>query len=208
MDSLKDHWEEVYRKTPTEQLGWFEESPQPTIELIQACSLPRSARILSVGAGTSSFIDYLLEEGFQQILATDISSTAIEQLKERLGEKRSNVEWIVDDLTQSTILHNIKPIDLWYDRAVLHFFTQANDQQSYFNLLRKLVKPGGFVIIAAFSLTGAKKCSGLPVKNYSTEMLREQLGSEFQLLRDFDFIYTTPGGNPRDYVYTLFQRLL
>ncbi|MFQ5448288.1 MAG: class I SAM-dependent methyltransferase, partial [Saprospiraceae bacterium] len=77
----------------------------------------------------------------------------------------------------------------------------------YFDLVRKMVKPRGHVIIATFNLAGAKMCSGLPVKNYNATMLAEKLGPEFQLLEAFDHLYVTPSGGERPYVYTLFRRL-
>ena len=36
----KDHWEQVYQRQPVNELGWFEESPDPSLELIEACGLP------------------------------------------------------------------------------------------------------------------------------------------------------------------------
>ena len=116
------------------------------------------------------------------------------------------VRWIVDDLTDPDELLTLEQIDLWHDRAGLHFFQDNGSQDKYFNLLRKLVSPGGYVIIAAFNLNGALKCSGLPVFRYDAAMLQEKLGKEFQLKEAFDFTYTQPSGDTREYVYTLFQR--
>ena len=121
-------------------------------------------------------------------------------------EKSELVRWIVDDLTDPTELKSLEQIDLWHDRAVLHFFNEPEEQDTYFNLLRKLVKAEGYVIIAAFNLQGAPKCSGLPVFRYDAKMLQKKLGKEFRLLEAFDHTYTQPSGNTREYVYTLFQR--
>jgi chemotaxis methyl-accepting protein methylase len=95
---------------------------------------------------------------------------------------------------------------LWHDRAVLHFFTEQSQQKAYFDLVKKALKPKGFVILAEFNLEGAKKCSGLDVFNYNEEMLQERLGSDFELLKSFNYTYTQPSGNTREYVYTLFQK--
>ena len=65
----------------------------------------------------------------------------------------------------------------------------------------------GFVIIAAFHLNGASACSGLPVHRYSSQMLQQKAGDEFKLLEAFDYTYTQPSGDTREYVYTLFQRI-
>lgn len=204
---MKEHWESVYKNSAVDKLGWYEARSEPSLKLIERCKLGKEAAILNVGAGATTLVDELLEIGYQNIIANDISSSALEELQQRLGpEKSSMVRWIVDDLTNPDELQMLEQIDLWQDRAVLHFFQDSVSQNAYFNLLRKLVRQGTYVIIAAFNLNGAPKCSGLPVFRYNAEMLQERLGEEFMLLETFDYTYTTPSGNTREYVYTLFRR--
>lgn len=74
-------------------------------------------------------------------------------------------------------------------------------------VLKKVVRKGGIVIIAAFSLSGAKKCRGLDVMNYDENLIADFLGKDFKLIEHFDHTYYTPSGEERPYVYTLFQRL-
>ena len=163
--------------------------------------------MLHVGAGATTLVDILLKKGYEKIVANDISASALEKLKARLGNELSGkVQWIVDDLTNPEKLTSIGPVDLWHDRAVLHFFNDPAEQLNYFNLLRKLVKLNAYVIIAAFNLDGAEKCSGLPVFRYDQNMLQQQLGEGFSLIKAFDYTYLMPSGNTREYVYTLFQR--
>lgn len=205
---MKEHWEGVYLNKEVEELGWYEASPEPSLSLIKRCRLHRDAAILNVGAGATTLVDELLQLGFSNIIANDISPSALEELRQRLGADLSErVRWIVDDLTQAHELADLGAVDLWHDRAVLHFFQDSANQEAYFKLMHKLVKPGGFVIIAAFHLNGAAKCSGLPVFRYNAQMLQEKAGNTFQLLDAFDYTYTQPSGDTREYVYTLFQRI-
>ena len=140
-------------------------------------------------------------------MANDISASALEKLKDRLGPQLAGkVQWMVDDLTRPDLLYALEQVDLWHDRAVLHFFTDPADRRAYFDLLRKLVKAEGYVIIAAFNLDGAEKCSGLQVYRYDQHMLHEQLGEGFSLIKAFDYTYLMPSGDTREYIYTLFQR--
>ena len=37
-------------------------------------------------------------------------------------------------------------------------------------------------------------------------MLFKKLRSDFSLVESFDFIYTVPSGDKREYLYTIFQR--
>jgi hypothetical protein len=203
----KEHWENVYKKSSVDKLGWYEARPEPSLQLIEKCSLSKDAAILNVGAGATTLVDELLKDGYLNLIANDISSSALDNLQARLGPGHSkSVRWIVDDLTSPNELQSLDPIDLWHDRAVLHFFQDPIDQKAYFDLLRKLVKKEGYVIIAAFNLNGAKRCSGLPLSRYDATMLQEKLGKEFLLIEAFDYTYLMPSGDAREYVYTLFQR--
>ena len=204
---VKFHWNKAYENTNTEKLGWYEDYPEPSLQLIKKCLFDKDASLLNVGVGESTLIDELLKLGYTNIIGTDISSTAVEKISRRIGLAGQNVKWILDDLTKPTKLLDLSPVDLWHDRAVLHFFTGTKDQDAYFHLLDKLVKPNGYVIIAAFNLDGALKCSGLKVIRYNKEMLAERLGNDFQCVESFDYTYYMPKGESRQYVYTLFKRV-
>lgn len=202
---LKGHWNKAYRSNPEEKLGWYETDPSPSIKLIEASNLPKSAKILVIGSGSTTLVDSLVEKEYTSIIATDLSEVALTNLSGRLNTF-DHVEYIVDDLINPKDLKNIDNVDLWIDRAVLHFFVEENDQKEYFKLLRSKVKKGAFVIFAEFAIDGARKCSGLPVLNYSANMLLERLGKDFKLLEEFDYSYTMPSGDNRPYIYTLFKR--
>lgn len=204
---FEKHWNAAYQKSPITNLGWYEENPTPSVELIEACNLPKDAFIFNAGAGASTLISELLAKGYENILVNDISSVALTELKSHLPSPvNTTVQFVVDDLTNPSELLKLKNVDLWHDRAVLHFFTEKDQQKTYFDLLKKVLKPKGFVILAEFNLEGAKKCSGLDVFNYNEEMLQERLGSDFELLKSFNDTYIQPSGNTREYVYTLFQK--
>lgn len=205
--NLKAHWNKTYERNDIDKLGWFEENPEPSLQLIEKCNLDKKASILNIGAGATTLVDELLKEGFENAIANDISTTALDKLKSRIGEESSKVNWIVDDVTKPIKLKLLESVDLWHDRAVLHFFTEKEEQDTYFELLKKLLKPNGFVIIAVFNLEGATKCSGLPVFRYDEKMLQEKLGLGFELIEAFDYTYIMPSGQERPYVYTLFKRL-
>lgn len=200
------HWNEAYTKYPTEKLGWYEEKSIKTLELIARTNLPKDALILNVGAGSSTLIDDLLDEGYSNLIVNDLSVKSQSNLKNRLGDRANDVTFVIDDLVNSQELCQLEAVDLWNDRAVVHFFLKKYEQQAYFDLLRKVVKPNGFVIIAVFELNGAEKCCGLPLQRYNVEMLQNSLGNEFVLQEDFNYIFINPYGGERSYVYSLFQR--
>ena len=207
MVDAREHWDDVYGLREVTQLGWYEETPEKSLELIDKCSIGKDERILDVGAGASTLIDNLVERGFQDIIAVDISQEALKKSKERLGKKASSVGFIVDDLTRPKHLNKLRPIGLWHDRAVLHFLTEDKGRRAYLSALRHVVRAGGYVIIAAFSLEGAPKCSGLDVRRYDVNMIQEFLGNDFRLMEHFDHLYHMPSGDTRPYIYALFQRI-
>jgi hypothetical protein len=47
----------------------------------------------------------------------------------------------------------------------------------------------------------------LDVKNYDQDLLAEFLGEDFKLLEYFDHTYYMPSGEPRPYIYALFQKI-
>ena len=204
---MKEHWDSIYASREVCMLGWYEERPKPSLELLAKIGLKKSDPILDVGVGASTFVDCLLEQGFSNIFASDISEKALKKLKARLGEEKSeNVKWIVDDVTKPRQLQNLRDMMLWHDRALLHFLLEEKQRSAYLSLLKRIVRKGGYVIIATFSLKGASKCSGLTVKNYDQDMLSDFLGEEFKLHEGFDYLYHMPSGDERSFIYTLFQR--
>lgn len=205
-EGLQSHWNTAYDRTETEKLGWYEESCAPSLDLIKQCNLEKNATIINVGAGATLLIDELIELDYHNLIATDISENALNKIKTRLGVNTDKVKFIVDDLTNSETLQDIEPVDLWHDRAVLHFFNTKDEQNAYFKLLHKLVKPKGYAIIATFNLDGALKCSGLPVYRYDEKMIAKKIGEDFELIQNFDYTFHNPSGDTRAYIYTLFRR--
>jgi EEF1A lysine methyltransferase 2 len=201
------HWDRVYVSQDVDKLGWYEPVPEPSLRLIRSCALEKTSVILNVGAGTTTLVDELLRLGYQQIIANDISPVALGKLKQRLGKQQDKVKWVVDDLLHPSELSGIGPVDLWHDRAVLHFFTKPAEQEQYFGLLKKLVTSPGFVILATFRAGGATTCSGLPVLGYDAPGLEMKLGSDFEMVEAFDHRYTMPSGDSRKYIYALFKRV-
>ncbi len=206
---IKEHWNRVYSTRGVQKLGWYEATPQPSIRLIYQCPIKKDDPILDVGVGASTLIDYLIDRGYKNITALDISDEAIKKLRARLGEQRNRlVRWIVDDVTEPAHLEGLKNnIVLWHDRALLHFLIEEDQKLGYLKALNLVLQKGGYVVIAAFSLMGAKKCSGLDVQNYDQDTLPQFLGDNFILLDYFDYTYLMPSGEPRPYIYTLFQKV-
>ena len=199
----REHWEQVFSSRAEDEVSWFEAVPETSLALIRACRLTADALILDVGAGASHLPDALLREGFTRVAVLDISPAALARTKERLGPLAQSVGFIVADVT------NWRPdllVDVWHDRAVLHFLTDEADRAAYAQALQSAVRPGGYVIISNFAPSGPERCSGLPVVRADQTAIAALLGPEFDLVEAFEKDHITPKGARQRFLFTRFRR--
>jgi cyclopropane fatty-acyl-phospholipid synthase-like methyltransferase len=197
------HWESVYGEVPSHELGWFQEEPLASLELLEELDVDRSAAILDVGGGDSRLVDGLLDRGFEDLTVLDLSAKALERSRARLDARSMAVTWIEADVT------SFRPeakYDVWHDRAVFHFLTKAEWRAGYRSALLEALSPGGNAIIATFAADGPRSCSGLPIRRYSPESLAAELGGEMELVDARPVIHATPGGGRQNFNFCLFRR--
>jgi hypothetical protein len=113
------------------------------------------------------------------------------------------VEWFVADVTRFVSPHTW---DVWHDRAVFHFLTEATDRDSYRAVLERSTHPGSCVIIATFGMEGPEQCSGLRTVRYSPESLAEELGENYELVETKFESHETPSGSLQEFVFCRFVR--
>lgn len=129
----------------------------------------------------------------------DISQAALDVAKGRLGASAAAVNWISGDITSVTL--ESSRYDLWHDRAVFHFLTEAGDRAAYVRQVARAVRRGGHVIVATFGPDGPEKCSGLDVVRYGAEELHGQFGPKFRLLDSVAEMHVTPWGAAQQFMY-------
>lgn len=199
----RKHWEDYYSARAQDQVSWFQNRPGVSLSLIDGLELDPHAAILDVGGGASTLVDHLLEGGRENLFVLDLAAPALKRAQARLGRNAQKVRWIIADVTawQPDI-----SVDLWHDRAVLHFLTGRAGQQAYARTLRAALKPGGAVIIAGFAPGGPITCSGLKIVQHDAESLQSLLGEDFTLVKTRDEIHATPSGAEQAFRYHLFRR--
>jgi 2-polyprenyl-3-methyl-5-hydroxy-6-metoxy-1,4-benzoquinol methylase len=195
----KTHWEQIYHTKAATQVSWYQLHPLLSLQYIQNTGISKTGDILDVGGGASTLVDHLLDDGFQRVTVLDISATALEVAQRRLGPRAGSVTWLEADITKATLPHH--QYDIWHDRAVFHFLTQAEDRQHYLNAVREAVKPGGYVIVATFADDGPERCSGLEVVRYSPESLHNEFGAGFELLDSAHEQHQTPFETEQKFIY-------
>ena len=201
MDTRKEHWEKIYQHKSFNETSWYQELPDTSIEFFQIAQLPKSAKIIDIGGGDSNLVDFLLEEGYENISVLDISANALERAKKRLGKNAEKVTWIVSDITE------FKPetkYDIWHDRATFHFLTTEEQIKKYTEITQKWIN--GYLIIGTFSENGPKKCSGLDIKQYSETAMENQFSNSFKKLKCITEDHTTPFETKQNFTFCLFEK--
>jgi SAM-dependent methyltransferase len=201
---LKDHWEQVYSTRMAEKLGWYKPRLDCSLDWLAELGLGELDPIIDVGGGASTFVDDLVDEGFESITVLDIAESALGISKKRLGRQAELVMWICGDATTYRLPE--RRFALWHDRATFHFLTTPEGQAAYRDNLRRALRPGGYAIIGTFSPEAPPKCSGLPVQRYDAEHLASFLGSQLALISEKKELHVTPGGVEQMYQFCLFRR--
>jgi SAM-dependent methyltransferase len=196
---FKEHWEQVYMRKPAAEVSWYQEHAEQSLQLIRGTGAPRSAAVIDVGGGASTLVDDLLADGYDAISVLDLSAAALAAARRRLAQRADAVTWIEAGITEVTLPRHA--YDIWHDRAVFHFLTDADDRRAYVAAVQRAVKPGGHVIVATFAEDGPTQCSGLPVMRYSPGELHAQFGAAFSLLRQEREEHHTPAGAVQKFIY-------
>ncbi|WP_306353081.1 class I SAM-dependent methyltransferase [Flavobacterium sp. '19STA2R22 D10 B1'] len=203
MEDRKQHWENVFTTKQPNEVSWTQDYPKTAIDYIEMSGLPKSANIIDIGGGDSNLVDALLEQGFQNIWVLDISSAALERTKKRLGEKASQIHWVVSDITE---YQPDVTFDFWYDRAVFHFLTEEAQILKYVQLVENAVNENGNFLLGTFSENGPLKCSGLEIKQYSEYAMKSMFNNCFEAIQCFTENHTTPFNTMQNFQFCGFRK--
>lgn len=198
----KSHWENIYSTKSLNEVSWHEPKPDNSIKLIEKYALNKNVAIIDIGGGDSFLADNLIALGYSNITVLDISETAIEKAKIRLGENATKIKWIVSDITS---FEPTEKYDIWHDRAVFHFLTNVLDQENYKELLINSLKENGIFIIGTFAIDGPTKCSGITVQQYDIESITTQF-TELELVENFNFEHPTPFNTFQKFIFAVFKK--
>ena len=202
-DGQQEHWDNVYGTRRYSEVSWYQDEPSVSLEFLEATGIATSDSIIDVGGGASTLVDRLIERGYENVSVLDISDTALDQARERLGDAADGVTWIIDDVTQFL---PPQTYHAWHDRAVLHFLVDESSRARYMDGLKRALSPGGHLVLATFGPDGPTRCSGLPVRRYTVDMLRDLLGPTFELCSHRMDSHRTPAGATQEFLYTRWVR--
>jgi ubiquinone/menaquinone biosynthesis C-methylase UbiE len=202
MVNLKSHWEQVYAFKEANEVSWTQDIPQTSLNFINSFKLLKNASIIDIGGGDSKLVDFLIDNGYQNVTVLDISEKSLEKARKRLGTKAKYITWIVSDITE------FKPkntYDVWHDRATFHFLTNTDQISKYLKIARNSVKR--FLTIGTFSDNGPQTCSGLSINQYSEEHLEKELANGFEKIKCITEDHTTPFQTTQNFLFCSFKRI-
>ena len=202
-DDRARHWENVYARHSPEQLSWYQPSPETSLRLMTRLGIRPGDAVIDIGGGASTLVDHWLDLGFSEPTLLDISATALEAVKARLGPRAGAVRWLTGDVTKLALPG---PFRLWHDRAVFHFLTDAALREAYRQAMAAAVPAGGFAIVATFADDGPEQCSDLPVQRYSAEALAAEFRPLFTLVESLRETHATPAQKAQRFIYGAFRR--
>ena len=200
----KAHWDRVYQTQRSTDLSWFEPLPTRSLGLIVEAGAGPESEIIDVGGGDSTLVDALVERHLGRITVLDVSGTALERAKLRLGQLAEEVKWLEADITRATLPANA--YEVWHDRAVFHFLVEGEDRRRYVEAATHALRPGGTLIVATFASDGPARCSGLPVVRYSPQALAREFGTRFEFIRGFGDVHRTPSGTNQHLTFVVLRR--
>jgi SAM-dependent methyltransferase len=186
-----EHWDTLYsQRTPT-TLTWFQEHPAVSLALFDALGVRSDQAVLDVGGGTSTLVDVLIGRGFRDLSVLDVSQTALDQARQRLGNSAALVSWLRQDVLT---WRPRRRYDVWHDRAVFHFLVEETQRGAYVAAMHAALAPHATVVIGTFAADGPQRCSGLPVARYDPDDLAAMFGDQFEIVESRREEHHTPTG--------------
>lgn len=201
--NTREHWEQVYATKAPDQVSWYSPHLETSLQLIERAAPSKKTAVIDVGGGASTLVDDLLACGYKNLTVLDISQTAINNTRKRLGANADRVSWRVGDITRLAL--EPAQFAVWHDRAVFHFLTAPASRADYVRQILRAVEPGGNAIIGTFGPEGPTRCSGLDVVRYDAASLHREFGEHFHLLDSFTRQHRTPFGTSQQFLYCLFR---
>jgi SAM-dependent methyltransferase len=202
--NTKTHWDSIYESKSAESVSWYAPHLLLSLQYVKKAAPSKHASVIDVGGGESTLVDDLLADGYDNLTVLDVSATALEATKKRLGRRAKDVTWKTADVLDVELPAG--SFDVWHDRAVFHFLTTDAQRERYVIQVLRALKPGGFAIVGTFGPEGPEKCSGLAVSRYGADELHARFGGQFELVDSSVEVHTTPWGSPQQFVYCFCRR--
>lgn len=140
------NWEALYQEKPVETMPWFNPDLDPDVEEALLTLDLTSGTVLDLGTGPGTQAMAFAERGFQ-VIATDLSQTAIHQAAAKAQERGLEIAFQQDDILNS---HLDRSFDLILDRGCFHVLP-PDRRGDYVQTVANLLKPKRYLLLKCFS---------------------------------------------------------
>ncbi len=195
-------WEDVHGGKAVDSVSWWQSVPGLSLDLVDRTGVDHDAGVIDVGAGWSTLVDHLVERGFADVSAIDLSKTALQTVRDRLGPAGDQVVLTMADVLDLDLR---RTFTVWHDRAVFHFLTEQDERDDYRASLERHTEADSWVVVATFGPDGPTHCSGLPIVRYT----HADLAAEFpgwELVDTAGDDHETPWGTVQQFSAVLLRK--
>jgi cyclopropane fatty-acyl-phospholipid synthase-like methyltransferase len=167
-------WEALYREQDVEKMPWFTPELDHDFAGALECLKIRSGHVLDLGTGPGTQAIGLAELGFD-VVASDISESAVRKAEARAKQKGLVIRFVKDDILATALKG---PFDIIFDRGIFHVFPPEK-RNVYVQNVGGLLKKGGSLLLKCFS---DQEPPGEGPYRISEEEIRRSFAPAFQIL--------------------------
>ena len=147
MAASTDWWERLYRTSEVSRLPWYTETLDPDIEAGLGHEGLVRGKLLDLGTGPGTHALALARLGYD-VIATDISRTAIEKAKARSKRARARIDFRVDNILDSRLGDGL--VDVVVDRGTFHVLPPQT-RARYASEVHRILRRDGLLLLKTFS---------------------------------------------------------
>lgn len=113
----KEYWDEFFIKTKKEAFEWYG-GYNDIKSYFYNNKIPKNVKILIIGCGNSNLSNDMYDDGYTNITNIDFSQLVIDEMKQKNLNIRTNMKWLVMDMT-SMIEFSNNSFDIILDKGAL-----------------------------------------------------------------------------------------
>src|SRR2546421_2309422 len=140
-------WEKLYATSDVATLPWY--NPDLDVDIERALKAHRlsAGSLLDLGTGPATQAMILAKRGFE-VVATDISGSAIKKAKAVAKEAGLSITFLVDNVLKSRLATGL--VDVIVDRGVFHVLPKDR-RPVYVKTVHRVLRPNGWLFLKCFS---------------------------------------------------------